>query len=279
MSILLDALRKSEEQRRLGEVPDIHSPVESERAATGRWHRWALWGAIALVALTAAWFGRQQLSRTGTVPGASPERADVAASPAATPAGTTAVNVVAEPAPGPSGDAADNDSDEAPRTPVEALPVDGGSEVAANAPTARQAAPRKSRVNESFTTFEATPEAVVEQQPAASPKATPPAAQTVEAPVAATGNQAPGEPPPATPRPRETEPISFWELPQSVRDSLPDLRITVLVYAEQPGDRFVLIGGNRRVEKDQLQDGVVLDEIRRDGAVFTYRNYRFLVKG
>jgi hypothetical protein len=30
---------------------------------------------------------------------------------------------------------------------------------------------------------------------------------------------------------------------------------------------------------DELTDGVVLDEIRRDGAVFTYRKYRFLVKG
>jgi general secretion pathway protein B len=177
------------------------------------------------------------------------------------------------------GDTADSDPERAPRTPVETLPVDGGSEVATAAPTAKQAAPRKSQVNESFTTFEAAPEAVAEQQPAASPKATPPAEQTVEDPVAATRDQAPVEPPPATPRPRETEPISFWELPQSVRDSLPDLRITVLVYAEQPGDRFVLIGGNRVVEKDQLQDGVVLDEIRRDGAVFTYRNYRFLVKG
>ena len=33
------------------------------------------------------------------------------------------------------------------------------------------------------------------------------------------------------------------------------------------------------VEKDSYQDGVILEEIRREGAVFLYRNYRFLVEG
>ena len=57
------------------------------------------------------------------------------------------------------------------------------------------------------------------------------------------------------------------------------MRINVLVYAENPEDRFLLINGQRLVEKEELADGVVLDEIRRDGAVFLFRNYRFLVKG
>jgi len=67
-------------------------------------------------------------------------------------------------------------------------------------------------------------------------------------------------------------------LPQDVRDSLPDLHITVLVYAEEPTERFVLIGGKRLVEKEQVGQGVVLEEIRREGAVFRYRNYLFQVK-
>jgi hypothetical protein len=68
-------------------------------------------------------------------------------------------------------------------------------------------------------------------------------------------------------------------LPQGIRDDLPPIKITVLVYAERPGDRFLLTNGQRLVEKDQLDGGLVLDEIRKDGAVFLYRNYRFLVKG
>jgi general secretion pathway protein B len=60
---------------------------------------------------------------------------------------------------------------------------------------------------------------------------------------------------------------------------MPELKINVLVYAEKPEDRFLLINGQRLVEKEELTDGIVLDEIRRDGAVFRYKKYRFLVKG
>lgn len=73
--------------------------------------------------------------------------------------------------------------------------------------------------------------------------------------------------------------MSYWALPQGVRDSLPEFRITVLVFADNPADRFLLINGTRLKEKDELQSGVVLDEIRREGAVFRARNYRFLVRG
>lgn len=278
MSILLDALRKSEEQRRLGEVPDIHSPLASGHKAAGPWRRWVVFGAIGVISLAVAWFGWRQLSGTDSAPGASQERAELAVSRSA--------DAVAEPAQGPAAEAAVGDPVPAAPAPAE---TEAASEFAAGASSAPRSGPRKSRVNESFTTFEASPQVVAEQRSESPPRATPAAAQAVEAAVAATPDQVPAEPPPraAEPRktepaetdPRKTEPISFWELPQSVRDSLPDFRITVLVYADQPEDRFVLIGGNRLVEKDQLQEGVVLDEIRRDGAVFTYRNYRFLVEG
>ena len=74
------------------------------------------------------------------------------------------------------------------------------------------------------------------------------------------------------------EPVSYWELPQNVRDGMPELRITVMVYDDDPVERFMLVNGQRLREKDSLE-GVELEEIRRDGAVFRYRNYRFLVKG
>lgn len=74
-----------------------------------------------------------------------------------------------------------------------------------------------------------------------------------------------------------TSPISYWSLPQSVRNALPEFRITVLVYAEQPADRFVLMNGERYREQDAPESGLILEEIRREGVIFTYRNYRFLV--
>ena len=84
---------------------------------------------------------------------------------------------------------------------------------------------------------------------------------------------------PSVTEPHVAEPISYWELPQGIRDSLPEMHVSVLVYAERPQDRFVLVSGQRMVEKDVYEGSVTLEEIRRDGAVFQYQNYRFLVKG
>jgi general secretion pathway protein B len=63
-----------------------------------------------------------------------------------------------------------------------------------------------------------------------------------------------------------------------MRDGLPDLRISVLVYAELPENRFVLMNGERLREGQELPNGLLLEEIRRDRAIFNYRNYRFYLK-
>jgi len=60
---------------------------------------------------------------------------------------------------------------------------------------------------------------------------------------------------------------------------MPEMRITVLVYAENPQDRFLLINGKRLREKDEVSDGLVVEEIQRDRAIFTFRDYRFQLKG
>lgn len=283
MSILLDALRKSEERRRLGQAPDIHSPEAGGQAQASS-RRWWLWGSmIALVGLVAAWVGWQQLGTTETVPGAAVESAAVAGAGAESAAG-----VEAEPAQEPAGSSPVSGVVAAAQSPVESLSADQGARTDAAVTSSSRSASKQSRVNRSFTEFQAPQEEVAEAAPGNVP-----AAGSEETPVAAepatpaektllsdeARPRAPENAAPGAPDPRTTEPISFWELPQKIRDSLPDLRITVLVYAERPEDRFLLMAGNRVVEKDQLPDGVVLDEIRRDGAVFTYRNYRFLVKG
>ena len=74
------------------------------------------------------------------------------------------------------------------------------------------------------------------------------------------------------------QPISYWELPDAVRADVPVMKFSVLVYAGQPADRFVLINGQRLVEGDSIQQGLVVEEIRRDGVVFSYRLYQFLVE-
>ena len=272
MSILLDALRKSEEQRRLGKVPDINSPMASEQADSGPWRQWAVWGAAVAIAAAVVWIGWQQFGTSDTAPDATVEAAEAIG------AGADGAAGIDQPAQAPPRDPSDSSAKTAQRAPAQLPSGEQVSEV----PVAAQektVEPRKARVNQSFTEFEASQQAVAEQAPVEPPQEAQPALPAAEASTEATRDQPSASAAPRSAEPRATEPISFWELPQKVRDSLPDLRITVLVYAERPEDRFVLLAGKRMVEKDPLADGVVLDEIRRDGAVFTYRNYRFLVKG
>jgi general secretion pathway protein B len=77
--------------------------------------------------------------------------------------------------------------------------------------------------------------------------------------------------------PHKPEPISYWELPDAIREEVPVIKFSVLVYANNPKDRFVLINGQRYGEGDTMS-GLHLEEIRRDGVVISYRLYKFLVE-
>jgi general secretion pathway protein B len=79
------------------------------------------------------------------------------------------------------------------------------------------------------------------------------------------------------PEKQELTPIGYWELPDAVRANVPETKFSVLVYADNPADRFVLINGQRLVEGDEAGSGLVVKEIRRDGVIFSYRLYQFLV--
>jgi general secretion pathway protein B len=271
MSILLDALKKSESQRQRGEATGINDPVAGEAMQGAARKKWIPVVLVALSAVIMAWIGWQQLREPDA--GAS-----LAEHPATAAAGQSEVAPAEEQGKleASNGDTPATVQPGARRTPVEALPPGLASNTkgsAAPPEPAHQAEPRKTRVNESFTTFENAAQAATagETAPVVAPSGDSTAAVAKDEPArkqgAPSGNT------------RVTQPISFWELPQGIRDGLPDLRITVLVYAEKAEDRFLLLGGRRLFEKDEVQEGVVLEEIRRDGAVFLYRNYRFLVEG
>ena len=79
-------------------------------------------------------------------------------------------------------------------------------------------------------------------------------------------------------QPQRPAPISYWELPDAVRADVAEIKFSVLVYATDPADRFVLINGQRLGEGDSTQPGLVVKEIRLDGVVFSYRLYQFLIE-
>jgi len=257
MSMILDALRKSEEQRRLGAQPDIHhASGESPPEASEPLRQWLPVSLIVVSALVMAWFGWQQFRPPAEPVNEPPASVQV---PDAEP--------VAPPAQSPA---------EKPRTPVEAYsapqqPAPASADAERPSASGERAASLKD-----ISEFEAPPSA-------------PPPAAAGQTAVAETGTESEPQPtadPGPEPGPKaagdakyQPDAMSYWELPQGVRDNLPQFRISVIVYADDPADRFVLVNGIRLREQDELQSGVVLEEIRRGGAVFRARNYRFLVKG
>jgi hypothetical protein len=80
--------------------------------------------------------------------------------------------------------------------------------------------------------------------------------------------------PPVAERPPEPDPYAdvpmLWQLPNSIRSSLPEVSLTVHVYAPDPSSRFVIVGRRKHREGDTLEGGAKLEAILPDGVVLDY---------
>lgn len=259
MSILLDALRKSESQRQLGTTPTLETPAFNQEVVPQAGLSWI----PVVMSLTAAaailWVGLTQFHQVDTVAGQ--------------PVTTSAVTPQEAPGKAPGSSSEDNPIEPA-TTPVmeyKTAPPPISRDVLASPPEEPVDQPAEPQE------LSITPFSIAgQEQPAGDPgdtrapgKVEPVAASAVTASAAGTDDQL---------EPYLAEPISYWQIPQSVRDSMGELRVSVLVYAEDPQDRFLLVNGQRLREKEELGDGLVLLEIQRDRAIFSYRNYRFQLK-
>lgn len=65
------------------------------------------------------------------------------------------------------------------------------------------------------------------------------------------------------------------QLPASIGNQLPPLRLDLHVYATRAADRFVMINMQRLREGDATRDGVRVEEILPDGVVLSFRGTRF----
>ncbi len=59
--------------------------------------------------------------------------------------------------------------------------------------------------------------------------------------------------------------------------NLPPLRLDVHVYSSVPAERFAFINTRKYTEGQSLTDGPILERITQDGAVLNYRGKRFLL--
>lgn len=275
MSLILEALKKSETERRLGQVPGLMTPVQ--RTAPRRGSRWPLLVALLLAAALVAAMGWWWMQRE-VAPSAALDDARRAEAAPATPANPPPANdaVVATPAA-----AEPPASAPAPILPAE-LPSDPdfvsrereSRPVAANTPEPidpDQPAPR------------ALPQPVAPPAPrpgAQTPRATPtmPAA-TVQSPASAPASLTAPEATPTPPAAEETLEYlpRLVDLPAGERDALPPLKLTMHVYAADAVARFVVVDGQRMGQGERLSPTLTLTEIRRDGAVFESDGRRFLI--
>jgi hypothetical protein len=70
----------------------------------------------------------------------------------------------------------------------------------------------------------------------------------------------------------------FGDLPQSLRQHLPELSISFLAYSRKPSERIVSINGRIIREGQTIADNLTLEKITSVGAVLNYRGDRFLLE-
>lgn len=248
MSLILEALKKSEEQRRLGEMPNLGTPI----TATRRRRSPMPWLAAAVVVAIAAAGGWRYLRHASAPAAGEPAPIKAAVSPEAaavkTPAAQRQPAKPASPAPA---------AQTAPA--VAATP-------ATPAPTP-VAAPKR----------EAAPPPSAPATPPAPPPAALAASVPAAAPAPAPPPSAPAAPAPAPPpAPVANDVPTIDDLPSNVRSALPALPITMQVYSPDPKRRFVIIDGTRVVEGESLR-GVTVQEIRPAGLVLEFQGRRVLL--
>lgn len=290
MSLILEALKKSEQQRRLGEAPTLGSPALASRR---RRSVLPLLAALILIAGGVGWW----LLRTPAPPSANAPMAQT--SPAGKPVSAPVATQTPTPtAPEHRSVANENIARSAAPTPANQLPI--AKPDVASASDRGSVTPKRMTLPLGDRPGSVTQLPLAPPTPAGPRVAAEPSRKSVVAPVApvapvtsitpaakpelpaTSAAPAVAAAPPATavaaPKKERAEPAlpSVWELPYATRKDLPDLTLTMHVYSDDPQQRFVVIKGERHVEGDDVGGGLILREVRPDGIVLELKGQRFV---
>lgn len=74
---------------------------------------------------------------------------------------------------------------------------------------------------------------------------------------------------------QDEEAIEFHELPESIKQQLPAIIVSAHVYSSNPQQRSIVINNNFLEEGEYVMDGLVLEEITADGAILLFQGERF----
>ena len=69
--------------------------------------------------------------------------------------------------------------------------------------------------------------------------------------------------------------IEFYDLPDSIQRQLPTILVSAHVYSSNPLQRSIVINNNFMEEGEYVIDNLILHEITADGAIFDYEDTRF----
>jgi general secretion pathway protein B len=284
MSYILEALKKAQAERQLGNAPTIHAPTinPAPQAAGGRKPLVIGFAAGAVLVAGALFAWRQQPVASGQVADAGKGTTQVAASQpvaqqtrAASPVASSRPGMVPAPVARPA----------APDTTARVALVE---EPAGAAPTGT---PRPARTEHASglkaARSDAAPAPSVARAPASSQPSPASAAapkvashEVAAAPPASTGAEAAvvARSAAVTPAPSADEALrTVNELPEQIRFSIPKVAFGGYMYSPNPADRLVLVDKALRHEGEEVAPGLVLEKLLPKAAVMNYRGYRYRV--
>lgn len=247
MSYILDALKKSERERKQGAVPDVLTVQEDVQKARGKRPLWPIIVAMALLLnlvlfgwLFAPWKIGSGRNAPAVLPADPEQQGGIL--PETSPASSIEEQL-------PSRTTARDMQTSSPKWPAAA-----DNELHARPPR------------------ETVLQADIQPEPA------PPARQPEKTAKAADQQAAqPPEEAPAALPPAEDRIYRLKELPEQLKKTLPDFTITAFLYAATPSSRMVQINGQMLREGEDLSPGLKLEEITPDGVIMSSRSYRFSI--
>lgn len=258
MSYILEALKKAQAERQLGNAPDIHAPAPTPLpAAAAKSSRKPLLIGLG-VGLAVAGLAAGIVLRARNQP-APP------AAPAVLAQATPAVALTPAPA-APALPAVEAQ----PVRPAAAPPVTRSSETAAPPPAVvRPAAPPASTSPSRAAAVAAQPSPAAAREPA-------PEAVYLPAPVR-TPEPAPAAPTRAPDPAQEENLRTLQQLPEAIQREVPKVAVGGYIYSPNPADRLLLIDKTLRREGEEVAPGLVLERLMPKYAVMNYRGTRYRV--
>jgi len=281
MSYILDALRRADAERERGAVPSLHAkqyaslPSDEEPRRGPKPLVWVVIGLSAALVAALAWnfLGRQA---PPVVTARAPESAPAAALPPPPPAAPVATPppAAAVPASAAAVAAAPAEAPKAVKKPVRKPPPSD---------TTAGARPDGSRTPSAGTggTLSHSEMASLARGSDAQPRGNEALPRGNDALPRAKDSAGPARnvDPAAAPRPTEgggdARIYALRDLPEEIRRTLPNVAISGSTYSNDRASRMLMINGQIFHEGDVVSNGLVLQQIKARGAVFSFKGFRY----